>query len=117
VGHPVLDSVLPVVEGSLDVRTDPERLADAGWLAYEELPRPAHLLPFGLRLTRDELADFVLVAGCLNFAYTDFETRRRWDLVLDGGFSNVLAASARACAGRGSSATPTSSTRRSGAAG
>jgi hypothetical protein len=28
--------------------------------------------------------DFVLVASCLNFAFTDFSTRQRWELVLDG---------------------------------
>jgi len=81
----VLDSVLPVVEGSQDVRTDLDRLADvAGWLAYEELPRPVSFLPFPLGLQREETVDFVLVATCLNFAFTDFETRKRWDLVLDG---------------------------------
>ena len=49
--HPVLDSVLPVVERSRDVSIDLDRLADhAGWMAYEELPPPAFILPFlGLR--------------------------------------------------------------------
>jgi hypothetical protein len=81
----VLDTVIPVVEGSQDVRTDLDRLADvAGWLAYEELPVPVSFLPLPLGLGRDETVDFVLTATCLNFAFTDFETRRRWDLVLDG---------------------------------
>jgi len=81
----VLDSVLPVVEGSQDVRTDLDRLADvAGWLAYEELPAPVSFLPSQLHLNRDETVDFVLAATCLNFAFTDFDTRKRWDLVVDG---------------------------------
>jgi hypothetical protein len=81
----VLDSVLPVVEGSQDVRTDPDRLADvAGWLAYEELPVPVSFLPARPGLNRAETVDFVLTATCLNFAFTDFETRERWDLVADG---------------------------------
>jgi Potential Queuosine, Q, salvage protein family len=83
--HPVLDSVLPVVEGSRDVETDPERLAGvASWLAYEELPLPSSFLPVPLDLSREEIVDFVLVATALNFAFTSFETHERWDLVLDG---------------------------------
>lgn len=83
--NPVLASVLPVVEASEDVRLDEERLADvASWLAYEELPVPATFFPFPFELTREDAVDFVLVTASLNFAYTDFSTRRRWDLVVDG---------------------------------
>jgi Potential Queuosine, Q, salvage protein family len=83
--HPVLDSVLPVVRESRDVTTDLDRLAEhAGWMAYEELPPPAFLLPFPLELDRDGIVDFVLVATSINFAFTDFETRQRWEVV-DGG--------------------------------
>ena len=83
--NPVLDSVLPVVEGSRDVALDEARLADvASWLAYEELPVPPTFFPFPFELSREEAIDFVLVTASLNFAYTDFETRRRWDLVADG---------------------------------
>jgi putative queuosine salvage protein len=83
--NPVLASVLPVVEASQDVRLDEARLADvASWLAYEELPVPASFFPFQFELTREETIDFVLVTSALNFAYTDFRTRRRWDLVVDG---------------------------------
>ena len=73
----------PLVEGARDVEIDEARLADAAsWLAYEELPVPPVFLPF--RVPPDQLVDFVLVTSCLNFAYTDFSTRERWDLVLDG---------------------------------
>lgn len=83
--HPVLDSVLPVVHASRDVTTDLERLAEhARWMAYEELPAPQYLLPFPLELDRDELVDFVLVATSINFAFTDFETRVRWEVEIDG---------------------------------
>jgi putative queuosine salvage protein len=83
--HPVLDSVFPVVRASRDVTTDLDRLAEhAGWMAYEELPEPAFLLPFPLELERDGIVDFVLTATSINFAFTDFETRRRWELELDG---------------------------------
>jgi hypothetical protein len=85
VSNPVLDSVLPVIQGSRDVATDHARIADvASWLAYEELPKPPQMLPVRLDVSREEIVDFVLVAGSLNFAYTDFETRERWDLVVGG---------------------------------
>jgi hypothetical protein len=79
--HPVLDSVLPVVEAARDVSIDLDRLADhAGWLAYEELPPPPFLLPFPLELDRNGIADFVLTATSINFAFTDFTTRQRWEI-------------------------------------
>jgi hypothetical protein len=83
--HPVVDSVLPVVEGARDVSIDLDRLAEhAGWMAYEELPPPAFILPFPLELDRDGIVDFVLTATCVNFAFTNFETRLRWEVVHDG---------------------------------
>jgi Queuosine salvage protein len=83
VGRVVLEAVQPLVERAEDVVVDEERLADvASWLAYEELPVPPLFLPF--RVPPENVADFVLVTSCLNFAYTDFTTRKRWDLVLDG---------------------------------
>jgi hypothetical protein len=81
----VLETVLPVIEASRDVSIDLDRLADhAGWMAYEELPPPAFILPFPLELDRDGMVDFVLTATCINFAFTDFETRVRWEVVHDG---------------------------------
>jgi hypothetical protein len=83
--NPVLASVLPVIEASEDVALDESRLDDvASWLAYEELPVPPTFFPFPFELTSEETVDFVLVTAALNFAYTDFRTRRRWDLVADG---------------------------------
>jgi hypothetical protein len=83
--HPVLDSVLTVVDAAQDVSIDLDRLVEhARWMAYEELPPPAFLLPFPLELDRDGIADFVLTATSINFAFTDFGTRTRWE-VEDGG--------------------------------
>jgi hypothetical protein len=83
--HPVLDTVRPVIETARDVSIDLDRLADhAGWIAYEELPPPAFILPFPLELDRDGIVDFVLTATCVNFAFTDFATRQRWEVVHDG---------------------------------
>ena len=81
----MLDTVLPVVESSQDVAIDLDRLSEhAGWMAYEELPPPAFILPFPLELDRDGIVDFVLTATCINFAFTNFETRVRWEIAHDG---------------------------------
>ena len=83
--NPVLESVLPVIEGSRDVALDEARLADvASWLAYEELPVPPTFFRFPFERSREDAIDFVLVASALNFAYTDFATHKRWDLVVGG---------------------------------
>jgi hypothetical protein len=85
VPYPVLESVLPVVRASRDVAIELDRLAEhARWMAYEELPAPAFLLPFPLELDRDGIVDFVLTATSINFAFTDFETRRRWEVEQGG---------------------------------
>ena len=75
--HPVLDSVRPIVEGAGSVSIDDARLADvASWLAFEELPVPRVFLPF--RPPPELVTDFVLVASCLNFAFTDLDTHEVW---------------------------------------
>jgi len=69
--------VRPIVEGAGDVTIDAARLADvASWLACEELPIPPVFLPF--RPAAEQVADFVLVASCLNFAFTDLTTHEVW---------------------------------------
>jgi hypothetical protein len=74
-----------VVEASRDVSLDLDRLAEhAGWLAYEELPPPAFILPFPLELSRDEQVDFVLTATSINFAFTDFDSGVRWEIEAAG---------------------------------
>jgi hypothetical protein len=85
VPYPVLESVLPVVRASRDVAIELDRLAEhARCMAYEELPAPAFLLPFPHELDRDGIVDFVLTATSINFAFTDFDTRRRWEVEQGG---------------------------------
>jgi hypothetical protein len=74
---PVLQSALPVVARSQFVRTDVARIRlHAQWLAGEELPFPTFVLPILPLSEPGELMDFVLVSTAINFAFTDFRTRR-----------------------------------------
>ena len=82
---PVLTSVLPAIEASNHVRTDEARLVDvAGWLAYEELPMPQFLLPFRPSGDRGDVIDFVMVCASIDFAFTDFTSRRKFEVEHDG---------------------------------
>jgi len=85
IGSPVLESLGPVLRGSRFVRTDARKIAEhAGWMAYEELPFPDFVLPFGVGGNRDEAIDFVMVSGLINFAFTDFRTRRVFSVEYGG---------------------------------
>lgn len=76
IGSPVLESVLPVIERSRDVRTNVGKIVEhAGWMAYEELPLPEFVLPFGLGAQPEQAIDFILVSNLINFAFTDFDSR------------------------------------------
>lgn len=82
---PVLTSVLPVIEASKHVRTDVGRLVDvASWLAYEELPMPQFLLPFRPAGDRGDVIDFVMVCASIDFAFTDFSSRTKFEVEQDG---------------------------------
>jgi hypothetical protein len=73
-GSPVLDSVHYAVESSRDVHTHYEKIIEvASWMAYEELPMPEFVLPFGVgQGDVNEAIDFVLVADSMDTAFTDF---------------------------------------------
>ena len=82
---PVLTSVQPVIEASKHVRTDEARLVDvASWLAYEELPMPQFLLPFRPAGDRGDVIDFILLCASIDFAFTDFTTRTKFEVEHDG---------------------------------
>jgi hypothetical protein len=76
IGSPVLDSLHPVIEHSRDVRTSIDKIVEvAGWMAYEELPMPDYQIPFGVEQGgADDVIDFILTAGCVDTAFTDFST-------------------------------------------
>ena len=85
---PVLESVRPAIERSRDVRTNVEKIIEhATWMACEELPLPEFVLPFGIGADAKQAVDFILVSNLINFAFTDFQSRvkfqadyagRRW---------------------------------------
>lgn len=93
VDSPVLESVLPVVEASRRVWTDVDRIVEhAGWIAHESLPVPDFTLPFEVGGKPERKIDFVLVSTALNFAFTDFETRRVFEVEYRGErWSDALA--------------------------
>lgn len=85
-GSPVLDSLRPVIEHSRDVFTHAAKIAEvAAWMAYEELPMPDFTLPLGVGSgDPDEAIDFILVADCIDTAFTDFTTHEKFQVEYDG---------------------------------
>lgn len=85
IGSPVLESVRPVIEHSRDVRTNVAKIVEhAGWMAYEELPLPQFVLPFGIGDEPRQAIDFSLVANTINFAFTDFERSIKFQVEYGG---------------------------------
>lgn len=85
IGSPVLESIRPVIEGSRDVRTNIQKILEhAGWMAYEELPLPEFVLPFGIGADPKQAIDFILVSNAINFAFTDFRTSVKFEVEYGG---------------------------------
>jgi hypothetical protein len=85
IGSPVLDSLVPVIEDSAHVRTDPARIATvASWMAYEELPFPRFGLDFDPESETDRAIDFGMVSNTINTAFTDFETGAKFETEYQG---------------------------------
>ena len=82
---PVLQSVLPVVEASRHVRTNPDEITRiAGWLAYEPFGWPQAVLPFDIGNDPSLLTDYQLFLNTLNFAFSDFVTGVKYEAERDG---------------------------------
>jgi hypothetical protein len=81
-GSPVLDSLRYAIESSRDVHTNHEKLVEvASWMAYEELPMPEFVLPYGVgKGDPDEVIDFILVADLIDTAFTDFQSREKFQV-------------------------------------
>lgn len=85
-GSPVLDSLRPVIQKSGDVHTNVDKIIEvAGWMGYEELPFPEFTLPFGVgAVDSNEAIDFILVADCIDTAFTDFSTHQKFQVDFAG---------------------------------
>src|SRR5271163_502816 len=85
-GSPVLDSLRPVIEHSRDVFTHAAKIEEvASWMAYEELPLPEFTLPLGIDASDpSEAIDFILVADCIDTAFTDFTTHEKFQVDYNG---------------------------------
>lgn len=85
IASPVLDSLGAVIERSRFVRTNVEKIVEhAGWMAYEGLPLPDFVVPFGIGQNPDESIDFTMVSGLINFAFTDFTSRVKFEVDFGG---------------------------------
>ena len=82
IGSPVLDSVRYAIETSRDVQTNYEKIVEmASWMAYEELPMPEFTLPLGVgQGDANETIDFILVADVIDTAFTDFDSREKFQV-------------------------------------
>jgi putative queuosine salvage protein len=80
IGSPVLDSVRYAVESSRDVQTHYDKVLEvASWMAYEELPIPEFVLPFGVgQGDANEAIDFIMVANSVDTAFTDFTSHEKF---------------------------------------
>ena len=82
---PVLQSLQPVIDGSRNVHTNRDAIERvASWMAYEEFGIPGGLLQFDMGRDTDVLADMIMLANSLNFAYTDFDTSVKFEVEYEG---------------------------------
>lgn len=80
-GSPVLESIRPVIENSRYVQTHLDKIAEvAGWMAYEALPMPDFVLPFGVGKDPEEAIDFIMVSDSVDSAFTDFKTHVKFQV-------------------------------------
>jgi Potential Queuosine, Q, salvage protein family len=82
IGSPVLDSIRYAIESSRDVQTHYDKIVEvASWMAYEELPMPEFVLPFGVgQGSADDAVDFIMVANTIDTAFTDFTSHVKFQV-------------------------------------
>jgi hypothetical protein len=74
-GHPILQTLAPVLASARHVRLDEDRIRDvASWMAFEELPWPDFRSPLDVQSSEADAMDFIFLTSTINFAFTDFET-------------------------------------------
>ena len=84
---PVLESVLGVVGQSSHVHTSLAAIDEvAKWMAYEEFVFPSGIVvgPWDPDTDPDVLIDVIMVTAALNFAFTDFASGSRYEVIAGG---------------------------------
>ena len=79
---PVLQSVANVVDRSQHVHTSKDAVDRvAAWMAYEEFafPRGGAVGEFDVGSDPDDIIDVTMLVATLNFAFTDFDTGRKFE--------------------------------------
>ena len=88
---PILQSVVPVIEGAQHVRLDLAEIERvATWMAAEEwvpldAPAPANADPFFFSDDLDQQVDLIMLANSIDFAFTDFTTSQKFEVDYLGG--------------------------------
>lgn len=79
--HPVLSTLQPVVEKARHVRIDSSELERvASWMAYESLPWPDLQSPLHPAGDEATVMDFIFLTSTINFAFTDFDSHRIFEV-------------------------------------
>jgi hypothetical protein len=61
----------------------------AGWMAYEELPMPEYPVPTGVKSANpNDVVDLLLVANCIDTAFSDFSTHVKFQVDYEGHWSD-----------------------------
>jgi hypothetical protein len=90
IGSPVLESLPPVIENARDVHAHVDKIVEvAGWMAFEDLPMPEYAVPSGVKSANpNDVVDLLLVANCIDTAFTDFSTHVKFQVDYEGHWSD-----------------------------
>jgi hypothetical protein len=84
---PVLTSIMPVIQQSQHVTTSRDAVTSvARWMAYEDFDFPSGGVVQGLAIGTDpdHLIDLTMFETTLNFAFTDFVSRTKFEVIRNG---------------------------------
>lgn len=81
----VLLSLQPVRDKATHVQVNESKISEvANWMAYEEFTKPDGKMLFNFGDDPDFIMDFTLVMNTLNFAFTDFRSRVKFEINYQG---------------------------------
>jgi len=83
--NPVVDSVISVINSSTYVKTDIDQIKRvASWMAYEEFPAKNIGQKSYKKFEAEEHIKSTMLMSCINFAFTDFNTRTKYEVEHNG---------------------------------